>query len=110
MNERNICGIRGEGQVLCLTCAERLYGNSLGLYLSSEEILGIRDTDAETYPEHGLICEECFTWIFRPVRTEDPWWVDEPDPEDHHRLLLPFADFLETLQIDVLNLRQVSLT
>jgi hypothetical protein len=107
MNEMKIHGISGEGRVLCLTCAERVYGNSLKRYLSSEEILGIRDTAAETYTEDGLICDECFAWIFQPANTEDPWWENEPDPEEHLRLLLPFADFLETLQIDAVNLRHI---
>ena len=108
MNETKIHGIMGEGRALCLTCAERVYGSSLKLYLSSGEILGIRDTDAETYTEEGLICEECFAWIFQPAQTKNSWWVNEPDPEEHLRLLLPFADFLETLQVDAVNLRQIT--
>ncbi len=108
MNEKKIHGISGEGRVLCLICAERVYGSSLELYLSSEEILGICEIDAETYEEHGLICEECFAWIFQPVHTENPWWKNEPDPDEHLRLLSPFADFLNTLQVDSLNLRQIT--
>ena len=110
MNEMKIHGITGEGCVLCLTCAERIYGRSLKLYLSAGEVLGISDTDAETYIEEGLICDECFTWIFQPTQIEDPWWLDEPDPEEHLRLLVPFADFLETLQVDTVNLRHISVS
>jgi hypothetical protein len=107
MNEMKIYGIIGEGRVLCRTCAEKVYGRSLKLYLTSAEILGISNTEVETYAENGLICDECFAWIFQPTQPEDPWWLDEPDPEDHLRLLVPFADFLETLQVDAVNLRHI---
>jgi hypothetical protein len=105
MNNPNILGIHGEGRIPCQGCAERLYGNSLEMYLSAGEIHGFSESDRLTYASKGLLCDECFSWIFPPDKIEDPWWSQDPDPEEHLRLLAPFADFLETLNVDTMNLR-----
>lgn len=108
MDQPKIYGIQGEGRSLCLDCAERVYGNSLDLYLNSNEIQVLGDKDRPTYASSGLLCDECLNWIFPPERTEDSWRLMEPDPEEQLRLLAPFADFLETLQVDAMNLRRIT--
>jgi hypothetical protein len=65
------------------------------------------ESDRPMYASKGLLCDECSGWIFKPDCTEDAWWLHEPDPEEHLRLLAPFTDFLETHQVDVLNLRNI---
>jgi hypothetical protein len=105
MIHTKVYGIHGEGRILCRSCAERLYGNSLEMYLSARDIQGFSESDRPTYARQGLLCDDCSSWIFQPDRTEDPWWRLEPGPEEHLRLLAPFANFLETLQIDAMNLR-----
>ncbi len=106
----NVNGIHGEGQDLCLTCAEKIYGNSLEMYVSAGEIQLLHDQDRPAYTSRGLLCDECLNWIFSPDKTEDPWWLEDPDPEERIRLLAPFADFLETLQVDASNLRYVTIS
>jgi hypothetical protein len=59
------------------------------------------------YASKGLLCDDCSSWIFPPDRTADTWWLVDPEPEEHLRLLAPFADYLETLQIDAMNLRNI---
>jgi hypothetical protein len=108
MINTQVYGIYSEVRILCLSCAERRYGNSLGMYLSAGEIQILSDQDRMTYSCKGLLCDDCFNWIFQPEKTKDPWWLVEPDLEEHLRLLAPFADFLETLRIDVMNLRNLS--
>jgi hypothetical protein len=105
MINMNVYGIHGEGRILCQSCAKRLYGISLEMYLAAGEIHWFSDNDRPTYAPKGLLCDDCYRWIFRPDRTEDRWWLVDPDPEEHLRLLAPFADFLETLNIDTTNLR-----
>jgi hypothetical protein len=100
-----VYGIHGEGRILCQSCAERLYGNSLEMYLAAGDIQRFSESDRPTYARQGLHCDDCSSWIFPPDKTEDSWWLVEPDPEEHLRLLAPFANFLETLQIDAMNLR-----
>jgi hypothetical protein len=107
MNNTEVYGIHGEGRILCQSCAERIYGISLESYLSAGEIESFSESDRPRYAAKGLLCDDCYNWIFRPDRTVDPWWLVDPDPEEHLRLLAPFADFLETLQIDTMNLRNI---
>ena len=107
MIKSKVYGIHGEGRILCQSCAERLYGNSLEMYLTAGEIQRFSESDRPTYASKGLLCDDCYSWIFRPDRTENPWWLADPDPEEHLRLLAPFADFLETLKIDTMNLRNI---
>lgn len=107
MIKTKVYGFQGEGRILCPSCADKIFGNSLELYLSAGDIQRISDEDRPTYARKGLLCDDCSNWIFSPDRTEDPWWLGDPDPEEYMRLLAPFANFLETLQIDVLNLRKI---
>ena len=53
---------------------------------------------------------ECFeeSWIFQPEDSEELWWLVNPQPEEHLRLPAPFADFLKTNLIDVMNPRSIS--
>ena len=107
MVNTNISGIYAEGQILCRSCAERIYGNSLVMYITVGDFHKIHESVRPMYASKGLLCDDCSNWIFPPDQTEDPWWLVEPDPEEHLRLLAPFADLLETLQIDALNLRNI---
>lgn len=100
-------GIHGEGRVLCQSCAERLYGNSLEMYIAAGDMQWFSESDRPTYAAKGLLCDDCSSWIFPPHRSGELWWLVDPDPEEHLRLLAPFADYLETLQIDALNLRKI---
>lgn len=100
-------GIFGDGRILCQSCAEKLYGNSLVMYLTAGEIQSFKESDRTTYASKGLLCDDCSKWIFQPENTGDPWWLVDPDPQEHLRLLAPFADFLETLKVDVMNLRDI---
>jgi hypothetical protein len=109
MDQSKGYGIQGEGRSLCLSCAERIYGNSLDLYVKSSQIQILGDEDRLTYASKGLLCDECLHWIFPSQKTEESWWLVEPDPEEHLRLLSPFADFLETLQVDAMNLRSITI-
>lgn len=101
-------GIYGEGRTLCQGCAERIYGNSLEMYLATRDIQVLSEQDRSSYTSKGLLCDDCFNWIFQPDKVKDPWWLVEPDPEDHIRLLAPFADFLEIHHVDVMNLRNIT--
>ena len=107
MINTKVYGIYGEGRILCQSCAERLYGNSLEMYVTAGDLQRFSESDRPTYAGKGLLCDDCSSWIFQPDQTEDPWWLIDPHPEEHLRLLAPFADFLETLQIDVMNLRNL---
>ena len=107
MISTKVFGIHGEGLNLCQSCAERRYGNSLEMYLTAGEIQSIHEENRPEYASKGLLCDDCSSWIFPPERTEDLWWLIDPDPEEHLRLLAPFADFLETFQIDTFNLRNL---
>jgi hypothetical protein len=60
------------------------------------------------YLDKGLLCDECSEWIFRPDVVEMPWWREEPEAEEHLRLLAPFAGFLKQLGVDVSNLREAA--
>jgi hypothetical protein len=106
----NAYGILSEGKDLCLNCAEKIYGNSLEMYVSAGEIQILNEQDRPTYASRGLLCDECLNWIFSPDKTEDPWWLEDPKSEERIRLLAPFADFLETLQVDASNLRYVTIS
>jgi hypothetical protein len=108
MISTKVYGIYGEGRILCQSCAERLYGNSLEMYVSAGDLQKFSESDRTTYASHGLLCDDCSSWIFQPDRTEDPWWLVDPEPAEHLRLLGPFAGFLETLKIDVMNLRNLA--
>jgi poly(3-hydroxyalkanoate) synthetase len=108
MDQTKVYGIQGEGRNLCLSCAERIYGNSLEMYMNSGVIQILGDQERPRYASKGLLCDECLNWIFAPEQTEDSWWLVDPDPVEHLRLLAPFADFLETLQVDALDLRNIT--
>ncbi len=108
MDQTNVHGIHGEGQSLCLNCAEKIYGNSLEMYMHSGDIQILIENDRPTYACRGLLCDKCFKWIFSPHKMEDPWWLKDPDPQECIRLLVPFADFLETLRVDARNLRSIA--
>ena len=107
MDRTKVFGIHGEGRTLCLSCAERIYGDSLEMYVSSGVIQILSDEEGPLFAGKGLLCDECLDWIFPPERTEDSWWLVDPDPEEHRRLLAPFANFLETLEIDAMSLRNM---
>lgn len=100
-------GTYGDGRILCQSCAEKLYGNSLITYLTAGEIQSFKERDRPTYASKGLLCDDCSNWIFQPENAGDPWWLVDPNPEEHLRLLAPFAGFLETLKVDVMNLRNI---
>ncbi len=87
MIETKVYGFQAEGQILCLSCAQRIYGDSLEMYLTTGDIQVFSDQDRPTYACKGLICDDCFNWIFQPDKTKDRWWLVEPDPEEHLRLL-----------------------
>jgi hypothetical protein len=108
MDQSKILGIQGEGRTLCLSCAERIYGNSLDMYVNSGDIQLLSESDRPTHAIKGLLCDECLAWIFSPEKAEDSWWLVDPDPAEHLRLLAPFADFLETLQVDAVDLRNIT--
>ena len=103
-----VYGIYIEGRTLCKSCTKRLYGNSFEMHLTAREIQRITESDRPTSASKGLLCDNCSDWIFQSERTEEPWWLVEPDPDEHLRLLAPFADFLETLKIDAMNLRNLA--
>jgi hypothetical protein len=107
MNNTEVYGIHGKGRILCHSCADRIYGISLERYLSAGEIQNLSESDRPAYASKGLLCDDCYSWIFQPDRTEDPWWLFDPDPVEHLRLLAPFANFLETIQVDTMNLRNI---
>ena len=107
MDQSKGYGIQSEGRSLCLSCAERIYGNSLEMYVSSGVIQILSDQERPLYASNGLLCDECLNWIFPPENAEDLWWRVDPDPEEHRRLLAPFANFLETLEIDAMSLRNI---
>jgi hypothetical protein len=105
MDQTKIYGTHGKGQSLCLSCAKRIYGNSLEMYLNTGDIQVLNDNNRPAYTSNELLCDECINRIFLPGKAEDFWWQVVPDQAEHIRLLLPFADFLETLRVDVMNLR-----
>jgi hypothetical protein len=102
----NIYGFHAEGRFLCQDCAHRIFGTSLELYLESGEVQAFYEEDSQAFASKGLLCDECFRWIFQPEVEEHPWWREDPDPAVHAEWLAPFADFMEMLEIDVTNLRQ----
>ena len=108
MFHTKVFGFHSEGQILCPSCADRIYGESLELHLSAGNIRTFTDSDRSTYASKGLQCDNCLRWIFQPADSKVPWWLADPEPKEQLRLLAPFADFLETLQIDVMNLRNIS--
>ena len=108
MFHTRVFGFYKEGQILCPICANRMYGESLELHLSAGNILTFTDSDRPTYADKGLRCDNCLRWIFPPADDKNSWWLVDPEPEEQLRLLAPFADFLETLQIDVMNLRNIT--
>ncbi len=103
-----VYGFHAEGQILCFSCAQRIYGDRLEMNVITGDIQILREKERAFYASKGLLCDDCSTWIFQPHRTEDSWWLEDPDPEEYLRLLAPFADFLETREIDVTNLRDLS--
>jgi hypothetical protein len=108
MFKTNVFGFRSEGRNLCPNCAERIYGNVLDRYPNAGDFLTFTDSDRPTYAGQGLQCEDCLKWIFQPEDNKDTWWLVDPEPDEHLRLLAPFADFLATLQVDVVNLRNIT--
>ena len=108
MFNTKVFGFQIEERSLCLNCAERIYGNGLEMRLNAGNPLIFTDHDLPTYTRKGLLCDECLQWIFQPEDNKAPWWLIDPQPEEHLRLLAPFADFLETLQVDVMNLRNMT--
>lgn len=108
MFKMKVYGFQSAGRSLCLNCAERIYKNGLEKHMNADDSLFFTDSDRPTYACKGLLCDDCLKWIFQPADTQDSWWLVEPEPEEHLRLLAPFADFLETLQIDVMNLRSIT--
>lgn len=109
MINTKVYGFQGEGRTLCQSCAERIYGNSLQMYLAASDIQVLSDQDRKTYASKGLLCDDCLSWIFQTKDIEESWWLVNPVPEEHVRLLAPFAVFLETLQVDVMNMTDGSL-
>ena len=107
MFNMKVYGFQNAGRSLCLSCAEKVYGG-LGKHLTAGDLLIFSDSDRATYACKGLLCDDCLEWIFQPEDHESPWWLVDPEPAEHLRLLAPFADFLETLQIDVVNLRNIT--
>ena len=107
MFNTKVFGFQSEGQRLCPSCAERIYGG-LETHLRAGDLLTLTDSDRPAYAGKGLQCDSCLHWIFQPVDDKDRWWLVDPEPEEHLRLLAPFADFLETLLIDVTNLRNIT--
>ena len=107
MFNMKVYGFQSEGRSLCVGCAERIYG-SLKKFLNTDDSLIFTDSDRPAYACKGLLCDDCLKWIFLPQDTEDRGWLIDPEPQEQLRLLAPFADFLETLQIDVMNLRSIT--
>lgn len=107
MISTKVYGIQGEGWSLCQSCAERIYENSLEMYMAYGDLQMLSESDRPIYAEKGLLCDDCSSWIFEPSQSKDPWWKVDPDPEEHLRLLAPFSAFLETLRIDTENLRNI---
>jgi hypothetical protein len=105
MDEDKVCGLHGEGRILCGSCAGRIYGTSLEKYVKAGDLQVLGEEDGEPYAAKGLLCDECSQWIFRPDETEEKWWRTEPGVAEHLRLLAPFATFLERLGVDGTNLR-----
>lgn len=108
MFKLKVYGFQSESRSLCLSCAERIYKNNLEEHLNADNSLIFTESDRPAYAQNGLLCDDCLKWIFQPEVPQAPWWLVEPEPEKHLRLLAPFADFLETLQIDVTNFRHIS--
>lgn len=108
MFNTQVFGFQIAGQRLCPSCAERMYGNGLETHLKAGDLLPFTNSDQPTYAGKGLQCDSCLRWIFRPADIKLPWWLVDPEPKEQLRLLAPFADFLETLQIDVMNLRNIT--
>ena len=106
MNETQIYGLHGEGHILCPNCASRIYGASLEKYVHAGDLLTFAASDREPFASSGLLCDECLSWIFKPDTVDMPWWREEPEGEEHLRLLAPFTSFLEGLRVDVSNLRE----
>jgi hypothetical protein len=107
MFNTKILGFQIEGRSLCVICAEKIYGKSLEMHLNDDNIVIFSEGDQASYTSKALRCDECLGWIFEPQGTKDSLWLVDPEPEEYLRLLTPFADFLETLQIDVKNLRNI---
>ena len=105
-SEMEFYGIYGEGRILCLSCAQRIYGTSLEMYLDAGDVQKFSDQDRSFYACKGLLCDECPNWIFQPDEIADAWWRKDPDPDEYIRLLAPFAIYLDTLRIDVSNFRE----
>jgi len=108
MFNMRIYGFQIEGRSLCVICAEKIYGKSLEMDRDISDVMIFDDSDQPTYAHKGLLCDDCLKWIVLPQDTEDRWWLVDPEPQEQLRLLAPFADFLETLQIDVMNLRNIT--
>ena len=108
MFNTKVFGFQSKWRSLCLSCAERIYGNSLEMHLNAGDLLIFTDSNRSTYACKGLLCDDCLKWIFQPEDDKDRWWLVDPEPEEHVRLLAPFASFLETLQVDVMNLRNIT--
>lgn len=109
MINTQIYGFHAEGRTLCLSCAQRIYDDSLEMYLSTAAIQSLNDEDRPTYAHKGLLCDDCYNWIFQPEDIKESWWLVDPEAAEHIRLLAPFADFLESLQVDVMNLRNFTI-
>lgn len=106
MDETQVYGLHGEGHILCPSCAERIYGTSLVKYVRAGDLQLFNEADRQPFAGNGLLCDECLSWIFKPDAVETPWWREEPEIEEHLRLLAPFTGCLERLGIDVSNLRE----
>jgi len=108
MFNMKVYGFQIEGRSLCVICAEKILGKSLEMDRNTGDFMVFNDSDRQTYARKGLLCDGCHNWIFQPQDTEDRWWLVDPEPEEHVRLLAPFARYLETLQVDVMNLRNIT--
>lgn len=108
MFNTKVFGFQLEGRSLCPSCGERIYGNNLEMHMDAGDLLFYTESDRPAYADKGLQCDDCPHWIFQPDASKDSWWLVDPGPEEHLRLLAPFADFLETIQIDVKNLRNIT--
>jgi hypothetical protein len=108
MEKTQVYGLYGEGRILCLSCARRIYGTSQEKYMRTGDLQVLCEEDRGPYAGNGLLCDECLRWIFQPDGVEMPWWQDEPTVEEHLRLLAPFTSCLEKLGVDVSNLREAA--
>ncbi len=106
MEQTQVYGFYGEGRNLCPNCAMRIYGTSLEKYVRSGGLQLWLESGRKPCYTRGLLCDDCYHWIFKPEIVDMPWWREEPAAEEHLRLLAPFTHCLERLGVDISNLRE----